>query len=289
MNALMDDFVSRVRQLVRDVYPSIMSAVGSVSREATTKRDGSLVTATDRAVEDYFTQELQSAWPDIPVLGEERVSSHDLSHEEPNRYYQKFMESPFQIIIDPIDGTKNFVEGKSEFCVAAALTQRVNDGIWPICGVVGVPVRGVMYFCDSKGVFREVISSGVIEPISRLNAEAEKISVSSRDRVWLAENNYSLMYPWLSSGSSVHDFLETALGSLRGSLIGKQRLWDLLAPLAIADRLGCELRDLATDASITTITSTDLSPELERRPWGIARRIMLLPKGGRVEDLIRAG
>jgi fructose-1,6-bisphosphatase/inositol monophosphatase family enzyme len=266
-----------------------MDAVGAVSREASTKRDGSFVTATDCAVEEYFTAELQAAWPDIPVLGEERVSQHDLSGEEPHRYYQKFMQSPFQIIIDPIDGTRNFIEGKREFCVAAALTHRVGEGIWPICSVVAVPVRGVMYFCDSRGVFSEEIRSGAVAPVTRSNAEPERFSVSSKDRAWLTDNNYSLIFPWVSSGSSVHDFLETALGSLRGSLVGKQRLWDLMAPLAIADRLGCVLCDLATGEQLTTITSADLSLELERRPWGVGRRMVLLPKGKRISEVLLAG
>lgn len=287
MGALIDEFVSTVRRLVRDVHPTIMDAVNAVSRDASEKKDGSLVTETDRAVEEYFTRELQSAWPTIPVLGEERVSDHDFSHEEPGRYYSKFMASDNQIIIDPIDGTKNFVEGRQQFCIAAALTARVDGGIWPICGVVGVPVKGLVYFCDSAGVQCEDIRSGTVTSVIRGTDEADTMSASSKDREWLAKNRWILQYPWVSSGSSVHDFLGTALGALRGSVIGKQRLWDLLAPLGIASRLGCVLRDLASGELITAIAPSDLSPELERRPWGIGRRMVLLPATGDIRALVR--
>lgn len=287
MGALIDEFVSTVRRLVRDVHPTIMHAVNAVSREASEKRDGSLVTETDRAVEEYFTRELQSAWPSIPVLGEERVSDHDLAHEEPIQYYSKFMASDYQIIIDPIDGTKNFVEGRRQFCVAAALTARVDGGIWPIGSVVGVPIRGVVYFCDSAGVHCEDIRSGAVSSLVRSPEGSEKMSASSKDREWLAMNRWILQHPWVSSGSSVHDFLGTALGELRGSVVGKQRLWDLLAPLGIASRLGCVLRDLSSGELITAITPGDLSPELGRRPWGIGRRMVLLPSTSDIRDLVR--
>lgn len=281
-----DQFVDECRRIVREVMPIIMEAVSQSARTASKKSDGSLVTSTDHAVEGYFVRELERAFPKIAVLGEEMVSAHSVSAEEVPQYYARFMEAPLQIIIDPIDGTKNFVEGRREFCIAAALTKRVNHGVWPIAGIVAIPVAGFMYFSDSRGVFREDIHTGAREPIHRNASEELCVSASSRDRWWLATHHYALSHPWISSGSSVHDFLGTATGTLSGSVIGAQRLWDLMAPLAIAERLGCHLLDLETGAPIHEIVPADLSPELLRRPWGLMRRMMLLSPDLKVGDLI---
>ena len=105
--------------------------------------------------------------------------------------------------------------------------------------------------------------------------------------MWLAKNNYDVICPWISSGSSVHDFIGTALGRLSGSILGSQRLWDLLAPLAIASRLGMVLRDLVTGEDLRAITPDDLSVDFERRPWGLIRRMVLLPKDQSASNLVR--
>jgi fructose-1,6-bisphosphatase/inositol monophosphatase family enzyme len=202
-------------------------------------------------------------------------------------YYASFMSSPHQIIIDPIDGTKNFVEGKREFCIAAALTERVGEGIWPIAGVVAVPNTGMMYYTEEGSVREESVVGENSVIIERRELLEPLMSVSSKDRWWLETNGYSPVYPWISSGSSVYDFLGTCVGRLHGSVIGKQRLWDLMAPLALANNLGCVLRDLVTNERVTSITPGHLSPNLERRPWGLERKMVLLPAQTNLSDLVR--
>lgn len=288
MTEIREEFVGRVRQLVRDVFPMVLRAVAAVSREASAKADGSLVTETDCAVESHFVNALETYFPSVPVLGEEMsASAQEAARGDAGSYYDNFMSSPHQIIIDPIDGTKNFVEGKREFCIAAALTARVDNGIWPIAGVVAVPNTGMIYYTDGGSVREESVDGGASSVIERRQSGEPLISASSKDRWWLATNDYSLVYPWVSSGSSVHDFLGTSLGRLRGSVAGAQRLWDLMAPLALATNLGCVLRDLKTGECITHITPGHLSPNLERRPWGLERKMVMLPASTSLHELIR--
>lgn len=289
VNSEVAQFLTCARRLVRDVYPRVREAVAADSREPQIKADGSFVTEIDIAVETYFTEELRKAFPSVPVLGEEAAAEESVKGvTEPHRYYAAFMQSPHQIVIDPIDGTKNFVEGKAEFCIAAALTSRISGGIWPVAGLVAVPVEGVMYWCDETDVYREEIESGAIHRIERVPSAKIRLSVNSKDRAWLAEHKFEIIRPWVSSGSSVHDFIGTALGELQGSMVCKQRLWDLMAPLAIAERLGCALIDFSTGEPVRSVTPSDLSPDLEHRPWGLMRRMMLVGSGIRVADLIRA-
>lgn len=288
MSDIREEFVNRVRQLVREVFPMVLRAVAAASREASAKADGSLVTETDCAVEAHFVKALESHFPGVAVLGEEMSASAHLSgHEDARAYYANFMSASHQIIIDPIDGTKNFVEGKREFCIAAALTARAGEGIWPIAGVVAVPNTGMMYYTDEGSVREESVLGENSAIIERCEAAESLMSASSKDRWWLATNGYSLAYPWISSGSSVHDFLGTCVGRLRGSVTGTQRLWDLMAPLALANNLGCVLRDLVTGECVTRITPEHLSPNLERRAWGLERKMVLLPARTSLPDLVR--
>jgi len=288
MSEIREEFVNRVRQLVREVFPMVLRAVSAASREASAKADGSLVTETDCAVEAHFVKALESHFPGVPVLGEEMSAAARYSGQgDVGAYYANFMSSPHQIIIDPIDGTKNFVEGKREFCIAAALTTRVENGIWPIAGVVAVPNTGMMYYTEGGGVREESVVGEDSSIIERRQSADPLMSASSKDRWWLATHGYSLAYPWISSGSSVHDFLGTCVGRLRGSVTGAQRLWDLMAPLALANNLGCVLRDLITDECVTRITPEHLSSNLERRAWGLDRKMLLLPAETSLSELVR--
>lgn len=289
MGAIREEFVSRVRGLVREVFPMVLQAVSAATRESSAKADGSLVTETDCAVEAHFVAALKRFFPDVPVLGEEMSASANLeAHGDATSYYKNFMSSPYQIIIDPIDGTKNFVEGRREFCIAAALTERIEDGIWPIAGVVAVPNTGAIYYTSNGSVQEESVDGEGIRTVDRRVPSDPLVSASSKDRWWLATHGYSLAHPWISSGSSVHDFLGTCVGRLSGSVAGAQRLWDLMAPLALASNLGCVLRDLRSGECLTRITPADLSHNLERRPWGLERRLVLLPSDTNLSDIVVA-
>ncbi len=289
MGSESDQFVNIVRQLVRELCPTILQAFRADTRAPITKTDGSLVTETDFLVERRFIRALTETFPKIALLGEEMsASASAIAKGNASGYYASVMASAHQIIIDPIDGTRNFVEGKSPFCIAAALTKRVDDGIWPEASVVAIPLEGVMYWCDETGVFQERIDSGEVVPVQRLAIPDARMSVSSKDRDWLASHGYTMKYRWLSSGASVHDFIGTALGRISASVVGHQRVWDLMAPLAIAERLGCVLRDIESGEIVSAVSVEALSPDLEQRPWGLTQKMIMLPLGFSVSEFLSA-
>lgn len=93
------------------------------------KADGSPVTEADIAADKIIAEGLARIVPDLPTLSEERA---DLARP------------PFRgslIVIDPLDGTKEFVAGRNEFTVNIAL---VTNGL-PLLGIVGAPALGVMW------------------------------------------------------------------------------------------------------------------------------------------------
>jgi 3'(2'), 5'-bisphosphate nucleotidase len=97
------------------------------------KADGSPVTEADLAADRIIAEGLARLAPDIPALSEERVApgSGGCPKDCPSVFF----------LIDPLDGTKEFVAGRNEFTVNLAL---VADGM-PLLGIIGAPALGLIW------------------------------------------------------------------------------------------------------------------------------------------------
>src|SRR3954447_5389621 len=104
-------------------------AVNRTSIKVDGKSDGSPVTEADLAADRIIAEGLARLAPDIPSLSEERAREARLP----------FKESFF--LIDPLDGTKEFVAGRNEFTVNLAL---VTHGT-PLLGIVSAPALGLIW------------------------------------------------------------------------------------------------------------------------------------------------
>jgi fructose-1,6-bisphosphatase/inositol monophosphatase family enzyme len=281
-------FLVRARQLIRELLPDVLSGCGNPGSNVQTKRDGSLVTSIDTQVERTLKGGFSALFPGVPILAEESAidvsSGTQLSAAE---VYASFFTARDQITIDPIDGTRNFVEGRREYCIAASLSSVEGGGIWPQAGVVAVPHYGQMFWCDERTAYVEEIASGSVVTLSRVVPEQRVLSASSRDRAWLESSGNKLTLPWQSSGSSVYDLVGTVTGRLSASIIGAQRLWDIMAPLAIATRMGLVVRDIQTKQHVKALTAADLSSDIVARPWGLGRKMVLLPPELSISELIQ--
>jgi 3'(2'), 5'-bisphosphate nucleotidase len=108
------------------------AAILAVSRhgmQVDGKVDGSPVTEADLAADRIIGEGLARLVPDVPVLSEERA------HLATPHYDGSFF------LIDPLDGTKEFVAGRNEFTVNLAL---VMNGT-PLLGIVGAPALGLIW------------------------------------------------------------------------------------------------------------------------------------------------
>jgi 3'(2'), 5'-bisphosphate nucleotidase len=108
------------------------NAILAVNRSAMRvdgKPDGSPVTEADLAADRIIAEGLAWLAPEIPALSEERV------HSAKPPYEGSFF------LIDPLDGTKEFVAGRSEFTVNVAL---VTNGT-PLLGIIGAPALGLVW------------------------------------------------------------------------------------------------------------------------------------------------
>lgn len=121
------------------------------------KDDKSPLTAADLAAHHAILDGLQALTPDIPVLSEESAS---LSYDERSAW-------PVYWLVDPLDGTKEFIKRNGEFTVNIAL---VEDGV-AVLGVVHVPVTGTSYLgCRGLGAFKQ-------------SGDGERQRISVRDTV----------------------------------------------------------------------------------------------------------
>lgn len=138
------DLVIRAGAAILAVNRSAMKVDG--------KTDGSPVTEADLAADRIIGEGLAWLAPEIPSLSEERVELATLPYED----------SFF--LIDPLDGTKEFVAGRNEFTVNLALVTR---GV-PLLGIVAAPALGLIWRgIVGRGAERLTLGDGAprVEPI----------------------------------------------------------------------------------------------------------------------------
>jgi len=116
------------------------------------KSDESPVTAADHAAEAVLLAALARHAPGIPVVAEEECAAGRI----PDVYSQFFL-------VDPLDGTKEFIKGGSDFTVNVALVEDRQ----PVSGVVYAPARGEIWWGDVLGHWAkrgEVLDNELVHP-----------------------------------------------------------------------------------------------------------------------------
>ncbi len=132
-----------------------------------TKSDESPVTAADLAAHALLVPGLRGLLPDVPVLSEEGAIPAFRERARWQRYW----------IVDPLDGTKEFIQRNGEFTVNIAL---IENHI-PVLGVVYVPVTGVVYAGSAgAGAFKEVDGIRASIQVRPLPPAGEVTVVASR-------------------------------------------------------------------------------------------------------------
>lgn len=148
------------RTLALQAGDRIMEIYNADDFEVKAKSDESPVTEADEAADALISAGIRSAFPDMVLVTEEQAASHEQS------------ASSF-IIVDPLDGTKEFIKRRGDFTVNIALVQ---DGV-PVRGVVYAPAKGRLFYTEADG--RSVEETGPFDNDKKGNVAA--ISVSKPD------------------------------------------------------------------------------------------------------------
>src|SRR5690606_9082604 len=113
---------------------AIMTIYNAPDFEVRSKSDASPVTAADEAADALIAKGLREAFPEVTLITEEQADSHALS------------ASTF-LIVDPLDGTKEFIQRRGDFTVNIAY---VENGV-PVRGVVYAPAKGRLFYTRADG------------------------------------------------------------------------------------------------------------------------------------------
>jgi 3'(2'), 5'-bisphosphate nucleotidase len=126
------------------------------------KSDQTPVTEADLASERVIVKMLGEAFPDIPVVSEE-TAPEDGFKPPAARFW----------VVDPLDGTKEFIAKNGEFCVCIGL---IEDGA-PVLGVLHGPARHVTYAANGPGTAIRMCNAGAPEKIAARAASPDGLVV----------------------------------------------------------------------------------------------------------------
>ena len=195
----------------------------------TNKDDDSPLTQADLAAHRHITAELQRQWPDIPVLSEEAADIPYSTRSRWTRYW----------LVDPLDGTKEFIKRNGEFTVNIAL---IDQG-QPVLGVVHAPALGLTYFgANGAGAFR--IQNGQRQPIRTRSAPAKPALVVSKSHRDAATDAFLAGMPEheaISRGSSLKFCLVAEGSADLYPRLGPTSEWDTGAGHCVAEQAGAKV------------------------------------------------
>jgi myo-inositol-1(or 4)-monophosphatase len=200
-----------------------------------------LVTQADKDVEGFITKRLRAAFPDDGVFGEEGAAHQGSS----GRLW----------VIDPIDGTFNFVRGSDQWAVSIGLYERGQ----PVFGVIHAPVRRQILvggtgmattlngerMAQRTGLNRDRAACGVgFHPLVPVQQRLETLRFVMED----------VGMTFRCCGSATMSLIEVARGEVDGYLGTGESSWDLMAALPMLAQIGIH--------STVDWATTDLSLKL---------------------------
>jgi fructose-1,6-bisphosphatase/inositol monophosphatase family enzyme len=191
--------------------------------EVSEKKPGDLVTVADHEAEVLITRALRAAFPECVVLGEEATAA------DPSLPVA-FAAAGHAFTVDPIDGTKNFVEGSPDHAV---MVSEVRDGVvtraW-----IHQPQHGVSWVAErGAGVRRD---GGPVEPATHPTAETPRVVTSIRALRGVPLGDWPGAEPsWRCCGV---DYPRLAEGACDAILYARGAAWDHAPGSLIVGELG---------------------------------------------------
>jgi 3'(2'), 5'-bisphosphate nucleotidase len=226
-------YLDDVRALAQQAGERIL-AVYNTDFSVEEKEDKSPLTAADMASHTAIVAGLKALSPDIPILSEE---SAKIPYEERSTWDTYWL-------IDPLDGTKEFIKRNGEFTVNIAL---IRKGI-PVLGVVHVPVSGVTYAgCEGQGALKDEPGVGERPVHVRKLGDGPVAVVGSRShqgdslKAFLARVGDHEM---VSMGSSLKICLVAEGAADVYPRLGPTSEWDTAAAHCVVNQAGGSLTDL---------------------------------------------
>lgn len=215
-----------MRRLALEAGEVIMQIYSSPDFEVKSKSDDSPVTEADEAADALISAGLRAAFPDVALVTEEQAASHGIKADS-------------FLIVDPLDGTKEFIHRRGDFTVNIAYVEHGT----PTRGIVYAPAKGRMFYTQADGSAVEETGAlskekpGALTPIHVAEADNEALMVvaskSHRDQ---ATDDYIAKYAVKdskSAGSSLKFCLVATGEADIYPRVGRTMEWDTAAGHAV--------------------------------------------------------
>ena len=206
------------------------------------KGPSDFVTNSDLKTEKIIIEELSKARPDYSIISEE--TGIKLNKDKKNTW-----------IIDPIDGTVNFLHGIPHFSTSIAL----KNGNEIISGLIFDPIKNEMFYAEkNNGAY---LNNKRIRVSKKINIEECLFATSGK-------NEKQIDFSYRKSGSAALDMAYVACGRYDGYFQKNLHLWDIAAGIIIVKEAGGIINDinLNNHKDIEVITSTpDINSKLIKK------------------------
>ena len=229
-----DRLVAEMRRLALDAGARIMEIYQAEDFDVRAKSDDSPVTAADEAADALISAGLRAAFPDIPLVTEEQAATHALAART-------------FLIVDPLDGTKEFVQRRGDFTVNIAY---VEDGV-PLRGVVYAPARGRLFYTtadgrsvEERGPFGDQPGETIPIGVNPMPDNRALMVVASKSHRDAATDDYIARYglrDMTSAGSSLKFCLVATGEADLYPRLGRTMEWDTAAGDAVLRGAGGEV------------------------------------------------
>ena len=219
------------------------------------KDDNTFVTIADRESETAIISEIKKHFPDHSFLGEEGGETKT--------------DSSYQWVIDPLDGTTNFINGLPLFCVSVALLHKgdviVSVIYQPLLKLLFHAERGKGMFCNGKraNVSEQDAKSGMVTVgIGKGSAIKERVANMFREAP-----KHIMKYRYL--GSAALELAYLARGGTEGVVNLGSEKWDYAAGTLLVEEAGGKITDF------------------NGRPWTFEERFFVASNGVVHDNLLR--
>jgi len=241
------DWLMTAKQAAKEAGVAIMQVYGSIELNVEYKEDWTPLTQADRAAHKVIKERL--APTGIPVLSEEGKIIP----------YSERKDWEYFWLVDPLDGTKEFIKRNKEFTVNIALIR--NQA--PVFGVVYAPALNLLYWNDFEGKAWKQQDAETERQIHTQAREKVQYIVASKSHLTPETEEYIGRFPGAS--------LKTIGSSLKFMLVaegiadcyprfGPTMEWDTAAAHAIAKYSGCRVIDFKTNQELRYNKENLLNP-----------------------------
>ena len=233
-----------IKQLAASAGEVVLQKYGHVERLTKTHiaTTDEAVTEADRASQRLIVAGLRKQFPTDGIIGEESDSGKSITFDVTDPMGRNW-------VIDPIDGTNNFIAGLGAFAVCIGLL----DKGYPVLGVVLDVTRGLMYSAvQGHGAFandrRIAVPGTPLGDSSMLMMTSNLLDNNNRAPEWacrwIGQTNWKIRV----LGSAALEAAQVAAGVAHGAVTCNGKLWDIAAPAAIVLEAGGLMTDLSGKA-----------------------------------------